>query len=122
MEFLQIDDATLFGLIIAANYLEIRGLLDLTTTYVAKMIADLDTPEDIRKRFNIKNDLTEQDLEEIKKESERWLNDDDDEPAGATGGATGGEQEMEVGKEEEEFIEEDPSEPMPSTSSHIPGK
>jgi len=74
------DDATLFDLILAANYLEIKGLLDVTTTYVARIITELRTPEEIRKRFNIKNDLTPEDLEQIKKEAEHWLEDEDEKP------------------------------------------
>jgi len=49
----------------AANYLDIKGLLDLTTTHVAHMIVEARTPEGIRKRFNIKNDLTAEDLKKV---------------------------------------------------------
>lgn len=49
----------------AANYLDIKGLLDLTTTHVAHMIVEARTPEGIRKRFNIKNDLTPEDLKKV---------------------------------------------------------
>jgi len=84
LDFLKMDDATLFDLILAANYLDIKGLLDITTTYVARIITDLRTPEDIRKRFNIKNDLTPEDLEEIKKEADKWLMDEDDDDKPAT--------------------------------------
>jgi len=78
LDFLKMDDATLFDLILAANYLDIKGLLDITTTYVARIITDLRTPDDIRKRFNIKNDLSPEDLEQIKKEADTWLMDDED--------------------------------------------
>ena len=118
LKFLRIDVATLFDLLTAASYLEIKGLLDLTTTYVAKRIADAGTPENIRKRFNTENDLTPEDLEQIMVNAERWCsaNDDGDETDGATGGAVR-EQEMEVEGEEEveeEEIEDDSCEPMPS--------
>lgn len=39
----------------AANYLNIKGLLDLTCSTVAQMIKGK-TPEEIRKTFNIKVD------------------------------------------------------------------
>jgi len=109
LQFLKMDDGTLFDLILAANYLDIKGLLDITTTYVARLITELKTPEEIRKRFNIKNDLTPADIEQIKEESKTWLNDDPEdktasgEPkpstssAGASGGASASEMEGAVG-------------------------
>lgn len=38
IEFVKVDQATLFDLILAANYLNIKGLLDLTCHHVAQMI------------------------------------------------------------------------------------
>lgn len=77
-EFLKMEDSTLFDLILAANYLDIKGLLDLTTTHVAHLIVEARTPEAIRKRFNIKNDLTPEDLKKIEKEAQTWLDSDSD--------------------------------------------
>lgn len=56
-KFADVDQATLFELILAANYLDIKPLLDLTCKTVANMIKGK-TPEQIRKTFNIKNDFT----------------------------------------------------------------
>ncbi|EHA98142.1 S-phase kinase-associated protein 1 [Heterocephalus glaber] len=51
-EFLKVDQGTLFEHILAANYLDINGLLDVTYKTVANMIKGK-TLEEIRKTFNI---------------------------------------------------------------------
>jgi len=51
-DFLKVDQGTLFELILAANYLDIKGLLDITCEKNANMIKGK-TPEEIRKTFNI---------------------------------------------------------------------
>ncbi|XP_055254527.1 S-phase kinase-associated protein 1-like [Moschus berezovskii] len=66
-EFLKVDQGTLFELILAANYLDIKGLLDVTCKTVANLIKGK-TPEEIRKTFNIKNDFTEEEEAQVSKE------------------------------------------------------
>lgn len=66
---LQVDQGTLFELILAANYLDIKGLLDVTCKTVANMIKGK-TPDEIRKTFNIKNDFTPSEEEQVRKENE----------------------------------------------------
>ncbi|KAI3836251.1 hypothetical protein MKX03_018030 [Papaver bracteatum] len=68
-EFVNVDQATLFDLILAANYLNIKELLDLTCQTVADMIKGK-TPEEIRKTFNIKNDFTPEEEEEVRRENQ----------------------------------------------------
>merc|ERR1712141_837779 len=68
-EFLKVDQGTLFELILSANYLDIKGLLDVTCKTVANMIKGK-SPEDIRKTFNIKNDFTPSEEEQVRKENE----------------------------------------------------
>ncbi|CAF1351114.1 unnamed protein product [Adineta ricciae] len=86
-DFLKVDQGTLFELILvcsfrfvclsysslffpqAANYLDIKGLLDVTCKTVANMIKGK-ASEEIRRTFNIKNDFTLQEEEQIKKENE----------------------------------------------------
>ncbi|XP_044489396.1 SKP1-like protein 1B [Mangifera indica] len=68
-EFVKVDQATLFDLILAANYLNIKGLLDLTCQTVADMIKGK-TPEEIRKLFNIKNDFNPDEEEEVRRENQ----------------------------------------------------
>jgi len=68
-DFCAVDQAQLFELILAANYLDIKPLLDLTCKTVANMIKGK-TPEEIRKTFNIKNDFTPEEEEKVRKENE----------------------------------------------------
>ncbi|PIA39086.1 hypothetical protein AQUCO_02700336v1 [Aquilegia coerulea] len=68
-DFVEVDQATLFDLILAANYLNIKSLLDLTCQTVADMIKGK-TPEEIRKTFNIKNDFTPEEEEEVRRENQ----------------------------------------------------
>ncbi|PIA62434.1 hypothetical protein AQUCO_00200448v1 [Aquilegia coerulea] len=68
-DFVRVDQATLFYLILTANYLNIKSLLDLTCQTVADMIKGK-TPEEIRKTFNIKNDFTPEEEEEVRRENQ----------------------------------------------------
>ncbi|XP_062550740.1 S-phase kinase-associated protein 1-like [Armigeres subalbatus] len=68
-EFLRVDQGVLFELILAANYLDIKDLLDVTCKMVANMIRGR-TPDQIRKTFNIRNDLTPEEELQIRKENE----------------------------------------------------
>ena len=68
VNYVKVDDETLFNLILAANYLDIKPLLDLTCKAVADEIKGK-TPEEIRTRFNIKNDFTPEEEEEVKREN-----------------------------------------------------
>jgi S-phase kinase-associated protein 1 len=52
----------------AANYLDIKGLQGLTCRAVVDMIHGK-SPEEIRKTFNIKNDLTKEEEEAIRSEN-----------------------------------------------------
>lgn len=55
--------------ITASNYLNIPGLLWLTTREVAYMIKGK-SPEEIRTLFNIENDWTVAELEQVQKENQ----------------------------------------------------
>ncbi|GJZ40644.1 SKP1-like protein 1A [Tanacetum coccineum] len=69
-DFVKVDQGTLFDINLIANYLNIMSLLDLTCQTVADMIKGK-TPEEIRKTFNIKNDFTPEEEEEIRRENAR---------------------------------------------------
>nr|XP_054353010.1 S-phase kinase-associated protein 1-like [Pongo pygmaeus] len=68
-EFLKVAQGTLFELILAANYLDIKGLLDVTCKTIANMIKGR-TPEEIRRTFNTKNDFTEEEEAQVRKENQ----------------------------------------------------
>ncbi|VDK22514.1 unnamed protein product [Taenia asiatica] len=63
-EFLQVDQKTLFEILMAANYLDIKGLLDACCKSVANTIKGR-RPEELRKTFNIKSDFTPQEEEQV---------------------------------------------------------
>lgn len=72
-DFIALDTEELFAIILAANYLDIKGLLDLGCSKVADMLKGK-TVEQIRTMFNIENDFTPEEEEKIKKENE-WAAD-----------------------------------------------
>ncbi|KAH9297317.1 hypothetical protein KI387_028999 [Taxus chinensis] len=67
-DFVEVDQETLFDLILAANYLNIQNLLDLTCKTVADMIKGK-TPEQIRQKFNITNDFTPEEEAQVRNEN-----------------------------------------------------
>lgn len=60
------DQAMMFDIMLAANYLNLKSLLDLTARTVASMIKDMSS-EGIRKLFNLENDFLPEEQEEISK-------------------------------------------------------
>ncbi|CDO73545.1 hypothetical protein BN946_scf185014.g15 [Trametes cinnabarina] len=71
-KFITVDQEMLFEIILAANYLDIKPLLDVGCKTVANMIKGK-TPEEIRKLFNIVNDFTPEEEAQIRKENDQWL-------------------------------------------------
>ncbi|XP_058740272.1 SKP1-like protein 1A [Vicia villosa] len=68
-EFVKVDSATLFNIILAANYLNIPSLLELTFQAVAELMKGM-TPEEVRTMFNIKNDFTPEEEAEVRRENQ----------------------------------------------------
>ena len=69
-DYVDIDQDALFKLIMAANYMNVPPLLDLTCAKVASQIKGK-SPEEIRKTFNIKNNFTPEEEARIREEN-KW--------------------------------------------------
>lgn len=67
------EQSDLFDLIMAANYLDLRPLLDLTCQMVADMIKGK-TTEELRQTFDITNDFTPEEEERVRRQNE-WAYD-----------------------------------------------
>ncbi|KAM1105669.1 hypothetical protein ACFX13_002671 [Malus domestica] len=65
----RVADLRVFYDGLAAAYLNIKSLLDLTCQAVADMIKGK-TPEEIRKTFNIKDEFTPEEEEEVRRENQ----------------------------------------------------
>ncbi len=68
--YVDLDQELLFEVLLAANYLDLKSLLDLSCSKVATMIKGM-TPEALRKIFNIVNDFTPEEEEQIRAEN-KW--------------------------------------------------
>jgi S-phase kinase-associated protein 1 len=68
-DFFNVEQSHLFELILAANFLDIKPMLDVTCKTVANIIKGK-SPEEIRKTFNIQNDFTPEEEEQVRKENE----------------------------------------------------
>jgi len=66
-EFCDVDQETMFKLLLAANYMDVKSLLYLMCAKVASLMKGK-TPDQIRKTFNIRSDYTPQEEEEVRKE------------------------------------------------------
>ena len=64
-----LEQGTLFEVILVANALQFKMLLDVTCQCVANKIRGK-TPEEIRTMFNIKNDFTPEEEEEVRRENQ----------------------------------------------------
>lgn len=66
--FCDVDQALLFDLVLASNYLENRSMLDVLSNVIADSIRGLSTLE-IRAKFNLRNDFTPEEEEEVRLEN-----------------------------------------------------
>lgn len=72
-KYMEVHQEMLFEIILAANYMDIKALLDLGCKTVANMIKGK-TPEEIRMTFNITNDFTPEEEDRVRQENE-WAED-----------------------------------------------
>lgn len=71
VDFVNVEHEVLFELILAANYMDIKPLLELSSAKVASMIKGK-TPEEIRKAFNIVDgDFTPEEEAKVREEN-KW--------------------------------------------------
>ncbi len=69
-EFVNVEQEMLFELILAANYMDIKSLLDLTCAKVASIIKG-QSPEEIRTTFGLSGDFTPEEEAQVRKDN-RW--------------------------------------------------
>ena len=66
-KFFDLTDDILFQIIEASNFLDINNLFELACNEVATIVKKCNTANNIRKRFNIKDDITPEEKAEIYK-------------------------------------------------------
>ena len=71
-EFINVDLDLIFEIILASNYMDIKPLLELASSKVASK-KKKKTPEEIRKTFNIQNDFTPEEEQQIREENQWCL-------------------------------------------------
>ena len=69
-DFVNVDQEMLFEIVMAANYLDIKPLLELSCAKTASLIKGKSVQE-IRQFFNIENDFTPEEEAQIMEEN-RW--------------------------------------------------
>lgn len=72
--YIDIDNEMLFELILGANYMDIKPLIELGCAKVASMIKGK-SPEEIREKFKISNDFSEEEKQRIAEEN-KWCQDE----------------------------------------------
>ncbi|KAJ2748216.1 hypothetical protein H4S06_005028 [Coemansia sp. BCRC 34490] len=65
--FMAVDDALMLEILVAADYMSIEPLVELGCTVIAKIIRFME-PEDIRQRYGIEDDFTDEQRSHIERE------------------------------------------------------
>lgn len=91
LDFVRVPLATLFEMILAANFLDLKPMLDVTCKAVAEMIKGK-TPDEIKKVFGVEGEFTQEEKEQVLRDNP-WLEDPgeaEDQAPEAAGGEGGG--------------------------------
>lgn len=67
-DFFNVDYGEFFEILMAANYLDIKKILDVGSKIIADQLKGME-PEEIRKTFGIKNDYTPEEEAKIREEN-----------------------------------------------------
>jgi len=87
-EFVDVSLAILLEMILAANFLDIKSMLDVTCKAVAEMIKGK-TPTEIKKVFGVDGDFSPEEQEQVLRENP-WLEALEEEQEAPTSGGGGG--------------------------------
>jgi len=68
-QFIDLEIEVIFEIIFAANYMDIKPLLELASSKIASIIKGK-SPEEIRRIFNIQNDFTPEEEAQIREENQ----------------------------------------------------
>ena len=68
--YIDVDLEMIFELLLGANYMDIKSLLELSSSKIASIIKGKNT-EEIRKTFNLTNDFTPEEEQQILEEN-KW--------------------------------------------------
>lgn len=68
-QFIDQELDIIFEIILSANYMDIKPLMELASSKVASIIKGK-TPDEIRKTFNIQNDFTPEEEQQIREENQ----------------------------------------------------
>jgi SCF ubiquitin ligase, SKP1 component len=84
LKFVEVPLATLFEMINAANFLDLKPMLDVCCKAVAEMIKGK-TPDEIKKVFGVEGDFTQEEKEQVLRDNP-WLEDPEDTTTSNGGG------------------------------------
>uniref|UniRef100_A0A6C0EF74 SKP1 component dimerisation domain-containing protein n=1 Tax=viral metagenome TaxID=1070528 RepID=A0A6C0EF74_9ZZZZ len=85
LEFTRVPLKELFEMILAANFLDLKPMLDVCCKAVAEIIKGK-TPNEIKKAFGVEGEFTQEEKEQVLRDNP-WLEDPEDTSSNEGGGA-----------------------------------